>query len=112
MVGQEHPGITAGACLSENGRETADEIIPVPTVSKDDRSVYASPHDVVEGAGGVNTGLTGPYPCDQQQTGKPKGVPNTPKSPFLFIVVNNVIDFVGAGGKMGLRHEHRMGGGK
>jgi hypothetical protein len=59
MVGQEHPGITAGACLSENARETADEIIPVPTVSKDDRSVYASPHDVMEGAGGVNTGLTG-----------------------------------------------------
>jgi len=59
MVGQEHPGITAGACLSEHGRETADEIIPVPTVSKDDRSVYASCHDVVEGTGGVNTGLTG-----------------------------------------------------
>lgn len=36
MVGQKHPGITAGACLSENGRKTADEIIPVPAVSKDD----------------------------------------------------------------------------
>jgi hypothetical protein len=59
MVGQKHPGITAGACLSENGRKTVDEIIPVPTVSKDDRPVYASSHDVVEGAGGVNTGLTG-----------------------------------------------------
>ncbi len=35
------------------------KIVPVPAVSKDDRSVYASPHDVVEGAGSVNTGLTG-----------------------------------------------------
>ena len=58
MVGQERPGITAGACLVENACETAQEIIPVQTVSEDDGPVYASPHDVVEGASSVDARLT------------------------------------------------------
>jgi hypothetical protein len=58
MVGQEHPGITAGARLVEHASETAQEIIPVRIVPEDDGPVHTSPHDVVESASSVDARLT------------------------------------------------------
>jgi hypothetical protein len=43
--------------FAHNGRETAEKIVPVGVVSKDDGRVAPSSHDVVDGTGGVYKGI-------------------------------------------------------